>query len=364
MSRIKLTKMKTLATQLIKARNNVGLKLKEVAQLSSIDQALVSKFEHGKRIPTKEQLKDLARALSIDFEMLERARLAEKIVQMVQYEELALDALQIAEERIEYLTSSKTFEVESLNPDILQSLDRIDNLKNQWASKKPLKGTQLQKLKEYFKIKYTYDSNQIEGNTLTYQETHLVVNDGITIGGKSMREHLEAVNHAEAVDFLADIIAKKEPLTERILLELHGLILKGIDRENAGRYRKIPVAISGSEHKPTEPYLVPKLMEDYFIHFNLLRNKMHPVILAAEMHERLVTIHPFADGNGRTSRLIMNMILLANGYTLASLKGSLNDRLEYYRALEKVQVDNDPQMFYQLICKTVESSLNEHLALT
>jgi Fic family protein len=218
-------------------------------------------------------------------------------------------------------------------------------------------------MQEYFNIKYTYDSNRIEGNTLTLQETQLVVNEGFTISGKSMREHLEAVNHAEAIDFMTGLANGSEEIDKRNLLDIHYLILKSIDSRNAGKYRSVPVRISGSEHLPPQPFMLEKLMEDYFIHYESRKNKMHPVILAAEMHERLVSIHPFIDGNGRTSRLIMNLILLRNGYTIAILKGDNDSRIAYYKALDKVQTSNDPSFFYDLILDRIKDSLEEHLAM-
>lgn len=210
-------------------------------------------------------------------------------------------------------------------------------------------------------VSYTYESNRIEGNTLSLQETHLVVNEGITIGGKSVREHLEAINHAEAVSYIEQLVTDKMDFGPRVLMELHYLILKGIDKENAGRYRKVPVRISGSEHVPPQPYMLEKLMEEYFLHYDQQKSILHPVILAAEMHERLVSIHPFVDGNGRTSRLVMNLILLKHGFTIANLKGDLSSRLAYYKALEAVQVENNPEVFYHLVADAVADSLKNHL---
>jgi len=190
-----------------------------------------------------------------------------------------------------------------------------------------------------------------------------VINEGLTIAGKSMREHLEAVNHHDAIQFVEELACKKEPFSKRSLMEIHFLILKGIDRENAGKYRSVPVRISGSEHIPPQPYLLDKLMEDYFLHYQQQKHTLHPVLLAAEMHERLVSIHPFIDGNGRTSRLVMNILLLNFGYTIANLKGDYESRITYYKALENVQVNNNPEPFYLLVIDTVTDSLNRHLEL-
>jgi Fic family protein len=227
----------------------------------------------------------------------------------------------------------------------------------------PLNATQKMKMEEYFDVSYTFESNRIEGNTLTLQETKLVGYDGLTIGGKSLVEHLEAVNHLEAISFIRDLAVNKEPISKRILLEIHRLILKEVDKENAGRYRQIPVRISGSQHEPPQPYLIDKLMEDFFEFYSYQEGRIHPVILAAEMHERLVSIHPFVDGNGRTARLLMNLILVRNGYTRANIKGDLSSRMNYYKSLEEVQVNNDRVLFYDLVMEEAIKSMEEHLAL-
>ena len=129
---------------------------------------------------------------------------------------------------------------------------------------RPLPSDALQKIEEAYNIEYTYESNRIEGNTLTLQETELVVNEGVTIAGKSMREHLEAINHAEAIDYIRDFAKSDIEISERTIKEIHSLVLHGINRENAGRYRTVPVMISGSTHVPPQPYLLEKLMEDSY----------------------------------------------------------------------------------------------------
>ena len=214
-----------------------------------------------------------------------------------------------------------------------------------------------EKVAKAFDIEYTYESNKIEGNTLTLQETALVIEKGLTIGGKSLNEHLEAINHAYAIDFIKELAQKNEPITEHNLLQIHSLILQGIDNANAGKYRTVQVMISGAKHIPPQPYLVPKEMENLFIWYNENKGKLHPVELSAEMHERLVTIHPFIDGNGRTSRLLMNLILLQNGFPIAILKGDTESRLKYYSALETAQTENDKKPFMKLIADNVKETM-------
>ncbi|WP_103667848.1 Fic family protein [Pseudanabaena sp. BC1403] len=216
-------------------------------------------------------------------------------------------------------------------------------------------------IKEALEVEFLYESNRIEGNTLTLRETQLVINEGMTISGKSMREHLEAINHKEAILFIDDLVSQKADLSEYILKQIHGIVLYGIDRENAGVYRKLPVAIAGSKHLPPQPYLLQDLMEDYFRFYNQEKDNLHPVVLAAEMHERLVTIHPFIDGNGRTSRLIMNLILLQYGFPLAIIGGDYDSRMAYYDALEKVQTENNKEDFILLIAEKVLFALERYI---
>ena len=212
-------------------------------------------------------------------------------------------------------------------------------------------------------IEYTYESNRIEGNTLTLRETDLVIHKGLTIGGKPLVEHLEAINHYEAGELVRDWVQGKEPFNQFALLSLHGLILRSIDKQYAGRYRDIPVTISGSRHIPPQPWLVEKLMEDYFLFYQEQREQLHPIILAAEMHERLVTIHPFVDGNGRTARLVMNLVLMHHGFPLAIFHGDNDARFAYYDALEKCNVEQDKIEFHQLVAEQVLDALKQRLKL-
>ncbi len=346
-----------------KARKGLGLSMQEVSRRTGIAQALISKFENNYRLPTDEQLKAFSQLYQLSYEELRKQKKAEKIVYMLLEDEDALSILHVAESRMEYLKSSPKAVEYPISEEVAKQLNHIDSLKRQWRKNQPLKGIQLDKMREYFAINYTHESNRIEGNTLTLQETQLVVNEGLTIGGKSMKEHLEAINHAEAVNFLYDLVTYKEAFDQRTLLDLHSLILKSIDKENAGRYRMVPVRISGSTHIPPQPYMLGKLMEEYFEWYGEQKDKLHPVILSAEMHERLVSIHPFIDGNGRTARLVMNLILLQHGYPIAILKGNIDARMEYYKALESCQANNEPEHFYRLVANAVERSIEEHLAL-
>ncbi|MDR1273827.1 MAG: Fic family protein, partial [Odoribacteraceae bacterium] len=202
-----------------------------------------------------------------------------------------------------------------MDAELKQVLAGVDALKARLQVARPLEAEALKKIQAAFEMEYTFESNRIEGNTLTLQETALIVGEGVTIGGKSMREHLEAINHAQAVEFIKDIARADVEITEHTIKTIHALILHGINREQAGAYRSVPVMIVGSRHVPPQPYLIQPEMEEFMITYRQHETSgMHPVMIAAYLHDRLVEIHPFIDGNGRASRLVMNLYLLSKGY--------------------------------------------------
>ena len=346
--------MKTL---LKNAREQKGLKTREVAQLLGIDQALISKFENGSRKPTKDQVVKLASLLGIDFETLMIAWLKEKILYEIGQDEFALKAINMVREEMEntYVTVKK-----SLSKNLLSILEEIDVLKSKLDKFRQFDNY---KIDQALELEYTFESNRIEGNTLTLRETDLVINEGLTISGKSMREHLEAINHHEAIAYIKHLVEKNSSLNEREVLSIHNLILRGIMPEDAGRYRRVQVMIKGSSFTPPQPFMVSKAMEDFFIWYETNKNNLHPIVLAAELHERLVTIHPFIDGNGRTSRLVMNLILLQNGYVIANIKGDYDSRMHYYNALEIAQTKNNKEDFLMFIAQIEKENLVRYLEI-
>jgi len=228
---------------------------------------------------------------------------------------------------------------------------------------RPFDTALVKNLEEWFRIELTYTSNAIEGNTLSRAETALVVEKGLTIGGKTITEHLEATNHAAALDFVKEQIKRKtSDLREKDILKIHEIILDKIDPENSGVYRRVPVRISGSAVVMPNPRKVQTLMDDFF---SWLKNetKTHAVQLASEAHYRFATIHPFTDGNGRTARLLMNLILMMRGYPPAIIRK--NDRLVYIKSLEKSQLVNgegdSKNDYFKLIATAVDHSLNIYL---
>ncbi len=209
-------------------------------------------------------------------------------------------------------------------------LNKIDILNNELAELKKQRKN-IRNLENDFQIKYIYNSNAIEGNTLTLKETKVVL-EGITIGGKTLREHFEVINHAETILYIEDMVKNKEELSEYVIKSIHSLILKNIDNDNAGKYRNQNVIISGAEHIPPDYVLVQDKMEE-FINWYKTCSNIHPVLKAAKLHVDFVGIHPFIDGNGRVSRLIMNLELLKSmGSTEAD-----DIRIAVNRCLESVK---------------------------
>ena len=238
-------------------------------------------------------------------------------------------------------------------------LKQIDALKAKIDAHRPLDAHMLKQVREYFRIGMAYSSNALEGNSLTETETKIVIEDGITIGGKPVRDHLEALGHSEAYDLLFRL-AKNQEITEANVKELHRLFYYRIDAKQAGKYRKSRVIITGTDFIPPAPERIPDLMESFIAGLSEARAKHHPVEFCAIIHKELVTIHPFIDGNGRAARLLMNLALLQAGYPLAIIPPIL--RRDYLDTLNKTHKGNDGP-FITFIAGVCYESTKEYLRL-
>lgn len=236
----------------------------------------------------------------------------------------------------------------------------IDELKNRLDSLRPLPAEAVRNLEEVYRVEWTYNSNAIEGNTLTLLETKLVLEQGLTIGGKKLREHFEVINHAEAIAYIQELLRQDQELTEYVVKSIHHLVLKNI-ADDAGRYRMVNVRISGSQHVPPHYTVVSEKMEELMKWYENQQGLMHPVLLAAEFHFRFVFVHPFSDGNGRSARLLMNLILMKHGYPPAIVKAADTVRMRYYETLEEASVQGQLEPFIQLIMECVADSLQAYL---
>lgn len=242
---------------------------------------------------------------------------------------------------------------------VFVDLDAVSKKKERLDVYRPLPPELVRNLEEWFLVELTYTSNALEGNTLSRKETAAVVEKGLTVGGKTLIEHLEATNHAKA---LKDVLRLSQSPTEELrladVLQIHETVLRGIDDDNAGHFRRIPVRILGSPVILPNPVKVPNRMEA-FIEWVVTSTNLHPVELAAEAHYQLVTIHPFVDGNGRTARLLMNLILMQNGYPPAIIR--TRDRLKYIGGLEKAQLGGPKGGYNKVIEAAVDRSLDIYL---
>lgn len=225
---------------------------------------------------------------------------------------------------------------------------QLDALKARLDALRPLPPAALRNLHEDLVVRWTYHSNAIEGNTLTLLETRVVL-EGITVGGRLLREHFEALNHRDAIEFVEVVVREQEPLSERLVREVHRLVLRNIDDEHAGRYRPLNVTIAGAAHTPPDFAQVPGAMADFVRWHATHAATLHPVERAARVHSEFVKIHPFVDGNGRTSRLLMNLELMQAGFPPAVLP--VERRLAYYDALDRAHTSGDFEPFLALVAE-------------
>ena len=239
-----------------------------------------------------------------------------------------------------------------------QHLAALEDKKRRLDNYRPLPPDLVGNLEDWFKIELTYTSNAIEGNTLSRAETALIVEKGLTVEGKTLTEHLEAVNHAEALTFVSTLHnLKRSDVTQQHLLELHRLILQKIDDTSAGRYRSVAVRIAGSRAIMPNPVKIPSLMDEFISWLHVARG--NELVIAADAHFRLVSIHPFVDGNGRTARLLMNLILMQAGFPPAIIRKE--DRKRYIDGIEAGQLGKPLNDYYKLIFESVDRSLDIYL---
>lgn len=238
---------------------------------------------------------------------------------------------------------------------------RIDELRDHLKSLRPLNKTELGRLRSEFIIENTYNSNAIEGNTLTLRETALILQEGLTIAEKPVREHLEAIGHKDAFEYVIALADAGTPLTERVILDIHSLVLMN-DALNKGVYRSVPVTILGASHAPPQPYLVPIQMEQLLIDYDNMKQSRHIVEAVAEFHLRFEGIHPFIDGNGRTGRLIMNLELIKAGLLPVNIKFA--DRRKYYDSFDHYYTDGgNYRPLAELIAGYEEEELGRYIGI-
>lgn len=238
-------------------------------------------------------------------------------------------------------------------------IDKCDEQKKEIDFYRPLSAEQSKQLKDHFKIGLTYSSNALEGNTLTLIETKVIIEDGLTIGGKSLTEIDEATGHARAYDFIFELI-QNETITLIEILKIHRLFYQNIDPDNAGTYRTQKVFISGMDVTLPEPDKIESLMLQFEKDLISLKEKLHPIVYAATVHNKFVTIHPFMDGNGRTARLLMNLLLMKAGYSITIIPPVY--RSDYISCAYQGNKGKDEPFINLLSCMVYESQ-KEYLKL-
>ncbi|MCQ1528710.1 Fic family protein [Lutispora saccharofermentans] len=240
----------------------------------------------------------------------------------------------------------------------MKLIEKIDRYKKAIDELRPFEGHLLNEIKGYYRIGLTWSSNAIEGNTLTESETKVLLEDGLTVGGKPLRDTFEALGHAQAYDFMFTLLGSHR-ITETDVLTMHRMFYKDIDPDRAGQYRTEPVIITGSKYAVCKVGLIEAEMNKLFQWVASDRDKYHPVEFAAQLHKRFVFIHPFIDGNGRISRLLMNTSLIQDGYMLAVIPPVL--RQEYISLLERAHKDDRP--FTDFIAERVLESEKDIMRL-
>lgn len=238
--------------------------------------------------------------------------------------------------------------------------DRIELKKEKLQKGRPLSQMALNKIKESLSIEWTYNTNSIEGNTLSLRETQMVLQEGVTIKGKSLREHFEAHNHNKAIDHLYKIVASTKGLKGGDVLSLHGYVLRSIEDDHAGRIRYGAVRISGANFVPPAAHKVSKLFDELIAFVNENPLGLNDIELVTVFHHKFVWIHPFFDGNGRTVRLAMNLLLMQRGYPPAIILK--DDRKKYYEALNQANKGNYQKLLL-LMAQAMERTLNIYLSI-
>jgi Fic family protein len=238
-------------------------------------------------------------------------------------------------------------------------LERMEAKKAKLDVLRPIPSYALQKIKESLSLEWTYNSNSIEGNTLTLQETKLVIEEGMTIKGKSLREHFEALNHQDAIAYVEELVAAQYKLKATDILQVHAMVLQRIEKEFAGRYRTSGVRISGANFVPPNALKVHAYMDELIAWVNKEAKKLHPIVMASIFHHRFVWIHPFFDGNGRTVRLVFNLLLMKAGYPPAIILK--NDRKKYYDALNRAN-QHDYSKLLLVVLQALERTLDIYLS--
>ena len=339
------------------------LKLAEAAAILNLDNAILSKIERGERLATRKQLKDFILFYALDEKNATIHWLSEKILYELADEQYALEALYAAEESLKANTDSAQ-KPEEDTKEWQAYIEKIDHLKAKCISKKTIENDVWQTIHQQQKIQNTFESNRMAGYDFSLEETQQIIENGMTISGKSMQAHMAVMNHFDALEFLENAVNNNVAFTDQFLKEIHYTLLKGINRNEAGHYRKLSKDKIARFVKPPEPNVIAKKIEEIVTEYNQSKMHLHPILLAANVHEKLFAIQAFSEANGRVARLVMNFILLQNNYEIIAIKSDYTAKKEYHTALEIAQNRQVYKGLHVLISQYVAESLKHFINTT
>lgn len=338
------------------ARENKGIKTRELSKMVKVDQALISKFESGTRRPTKDQLLKLASTLDIELTPLLISWLKEKILHEISNEEFALEALKETQEELTMKLAEESKSINDLFEKDLQLIEELKIVAHQLGVANNVK------LQDNFIITYVFESNSLDGNSLSKIETELILNEGQSIAGKSMHEHLAVINHQEALRYTHKIAQSKELLTVAIIIEIHQLLFRGINPKEAGTFRTTVISIKDDLFSPSKPENIETDLESLLLWLNENKNDLHPVILASAFKIKFVSLQSFKQGTAKIARLLTNLILLQNDLTPIIYKSDSDSKKTYLSALMASIQDQNNSSFTTFLLQQEKESLEFNIS--
>ena len=333
--------------------------MQAMSSLTGIDQALISKYENGKRLPSEKHLLQLSTGMNIPLNSMRNDYLTDKIVQLIQFNPQKENILEKASQRIQkHPTFQTTADLTVTNKNVNQHLIKLIPRQKKWLKLLPLSNNQLEILQLNINLAFVFDCNRLIGNSLSFKETSQIINQNKTITGKSFDEHLQAVNLNQTLLWMRQEANHPSIFNKKLVTTAHLLLYNGIANNNAGSYRTQNL----TQNTPPA-FLVERLMDDFFHTFLLQQYHLHPVILATHVFERIRSISPFADGNEQLALLMMNFILLKHNYPLTTLGSDLQTSLTLNNALEKAQSDNTNEDLALFIIDKIKAAYKQHFKL-
>lgn len=339
-------------------RKNNTLTLQGLSALTGIDQALLSKYETEKRLPSEKHIQLLSIGMNISINELKKAHLADKIFDLIAYQSEPLDILNMVSIEVKKLEPKRFLTEENPSESVQRKLKQIIPLFNRWSRLQPLSKNQINAVHTIIDSQFTYESNRMVGNNLTYKETLLIIEQNKTITGKTFNEHLAVINHQQCVGWIRKAAIKGESFSKKLMTEIHIMISKSMNYENVGLYR---TQNYNAQTIAPPAFLVEKLMEDFFENFEFEKQQLHPIVLATHVFERIKSICPFANGNDQVALLMMNFILLKYGYPITILPSDIQSNLALENAFERSKIDNTNEELVLLVIQHVKASLKQHI---